>query len=173
MKHLLFLLAVTLMVSCKEDKTAKQEADLVANDAAVTLEVYNFNELEPLLSTQDNKTYVVNFWATWCKPCVKELPYFEKLKSNYQDKNVELLLVSLDFPNKYESKLKPFIKAHNLKSKVVALDDPDMNAWIPKVSEDWSGAIPATLIFNKDRRQFFEKTFTYQALETEVKSFLN
>jgi hypothetical protein len=68
--------------------------------------------------------------------------------------------------------LKPFIQEKKLKSKVVALNDPDANFWIPKISEDWSGAIPATLIYNKEKRQFYEQTFKYEELETQLKQFL-
>lgn len=84
-----------------------------------------------------------------------------------------MILISLDFPSKYESKLKPFIVDKKLQSKVVALDDADANSWIPKVDESWSGAIPATVIFNKNKRKFYEKSFTYDELETELKQFLN
>ena len=82
-------------------------------------------------------------------------------------------LVSLDFPFNYDKKLKPYIKKHKLQSKVVALDDPDMNSWMSKVSEEWTGAIPITIIYNKEKRQFYERTFTYKELENEVKQFLN
>jgi thiol-disulfide isomerase/thioredoxin len=115
---------------------------------------------------------VINFWATWCAPCVKELPFFEKLNKTYADRDVEVLLVSLDFPKQYDSKLKPFIEDKKLKSKVVALNDTDANYWIPKISEDWTGAIPATLIYNKDKRQFYEQPFNYEELETQIKQFL-
>jgi len=101
------------------------------------------------------------------------MPYFEKLNANYKDKNVEVLLVSLDFPFNYDKKLKPFIKKNKLQSKVVALDDPDMNSWMSKVDEEWSGSIPITIIFNKNKRQFYERSFTYNELENELKQFLN
>jgi hypothetical protein len=99
------------------------------------------------------------------------LPHFEQLNKVYADE-VEVILVSLDFPNKYESKLKPYIQNKNLQSKVVALNDVDSNSWIPKVDESWTGAIPATIIFNKNERKFYEKSFNYDELETEVKQFL-
>ena len=70
--------------------------------------------------------------------------------------------MSLDFPHLYESKLKPFIVEHDIKSKVIALDDVDMNTWIPIVNPDWSGSIPATLIYKNDKSKFFEQPFTYE-----------
>ncbi len=182
MRRISFIL-VLLLASCKNERQSEemtQDKDEFVqttdregiNLQSTDLEVYDYEGLKKYLSTSTNKTYVVNFWATWCAPCVKELPYFEQLNSRYSDRNVEVILVSLDFPTKFESHLKPFIKAKKLESKIIALNDTDSNAWIPKVSENWSGAIPATLIFNKDKRQFYEKSFTYDELETEVKQFL-
>lgn len=178
MKYLIvFCLVVCL--SCKNDKNVNTEATIVTNSnnnniENIELDIRDFNELEELLRLEDDKIHVVNFWATWCAPCIKEMPHFEKLNANYKDKNVEVLLVSLDFPFNYDKKLKPFIKEHKLQSRVVALDDPDMNAWMPKVSEEWTGAIPITIIYNKNKRKFYERSFiTYIQLEDELKQFLN
>lgn len=163
---------IILIFSCKNEVNEIVIAEAEVNNT-VELEVYDFVGLEPLLNKQGDKVYVVNFWATWCAPCLKEIPHFEKLNANYTEKNVEVLLVSLDFPFNYDKKLKPFIKEHNLQSKVVALDDTDMNSWMPKISEEWTGTIPITIIYNKDKRQFYERTFTYNELEDEIKQFLN
>jgi len=137
------------------------------------LEIYDFNGLEKFLNQEDDIVHVVNFWATWCKPCVKELPQFETLNEKYKDNGVEVLLVSLDFPKQYDKKLKPFIVKNKLKSRILVLDDVDMNTWIPKVNEDWDGAIPVTLIYNKSKRKFYSKPLTYDKLERELKQFLN
>ncbi len=173
MNRCIFLIAL-LIVSCKsEPKTepsALTEKEAIQNTPE--LEVYDFDGLQKYLEMSSDKTVVVNFWATWCAPCIKELPYFEKVNANYKEQNVEVILVSLDFPNQYDSNLKPFIGKHQLKSKVVALNDTNANRWIPEISEDWSGAIPATLIYNKDKRLFYERTFTYDELVKEVKQFL-
>ena len=83
------------------------------------------------------------------------------------------MLVSLDFPNQYEKKLKPFIVKHQLKSKILVLDDVDMNSWIPKVDPDWDGTIPVTLIYNRDSRKFYAQSFDYDTLENEILSFIN
>lgn len=164
MKTKLLLLAVLFVFSCKNETKEIASAD--------DLVVYDYEGLEPLLNKKDDKTYVINFWATWCKPCIKELPYFEKLNENYAGKNVEVILVSLDFPQHFDTKLKTYIKENDLKSKVVALDDPDMNSWIPKINEKWTGAIPATIIYNKKQRQFYEQSFEYDELVGELRRFI-
>lgn len=135
--------------------------------------MYDFDEFEKLLKVRPHKTYVVNFWATWCKPCIKEIPEFEKLQKVYREQGVEVVLVSLDFPNKVDRQLLPYVEEQKLMSQVILLDDPNQNHWIPKVDKDWSGAIPATLIFNADRREFYEKSFTFMSLEAELQGFLN
>ena len=69
MKYLILFIGLFILISCKEKGTKK--AALNENEE---IEVYNFSEFEPLLHTDDDKTYVINFWATWCKPCIEELP---------------------------------------------------------------------------------------------------
>lgn len=176
MKNIICLLVIVL-ISCNQitekSEVSKVETETDISNTNNVLEIYDFDGLEEYLNLDDGKVYVVNFWATWCAPCIKELPYFEKIGANYQSENVEVILISLDFPKQYETKLKPFISKHQLQSKVIALNDVDSNRWIPKVSENWSGAIPATLIYNKSKRQFYEQSFTYKELETELKQFLN
>ena len=181
MKRYLFVITVLLIVSCgnknKQNNDSTQDVEVseihpeTEND--FDLEVYDFEGLKPFLNREDDKIHVINFWATWCAPCVKELPYFEKLKSEYGNKNVDFTLVSLDFPHMYDSKLKPFILKQQLKSKVIALDDVDSNSWIAQVDEGWSGSLPATIIYKNGERKFFEKSFTYEELEYELKQFLN
>ena len=128
--------------------------------------------MQPLLNKNNDTTYVVNFWATWCKPCVKELPAFEKLNKKYESKKLKVLLVSLDFPKQLESKVIPFVEDRNIKSEVILLKDPDANKWIPKVDSSWTGAIPATLIYKADNRKFYERSFTYEELENELNLIL-
>ncbi|MEO8253985.1 MAG: TlpA disulfide reductase family protein [Flavobacterium sp.] len=118
----------------------------------------NYATLEKEILSDKNTIYVVNFWATWCAPCVKELPHFEQLNS--ENKKVKVVLVSLDFKNQYETKLLPFIQKKNIKSQVVLLTDKDYNTWLPSVDKEWSGSIPATLIINKGKKVFAEKIFT-------------
>jgi thiol-disulfide isomerase/thioredoxin len=131
-----------------------------------TVKVVDYKGLEPLLSKQNDTVYVVNFWATWCAPCVKEIPYFEKLNETYKDRKVKVLLVSLDFRKNLETALIPFLNRRGIKSEVILLSDPDSNSWISKVDENWTGAIPATLIYHKTKRSFYEKELTYNELDS-------
>ena len=121
---------------------------------------------------EDENIYVINFWATWCAPCIKELPYFEKL--NAENKNVKVILVSLDSKKDLDKKLIPFIEKRKLKSKVLLLADKDYNSWLSKVDADWSGAIPATLIISGKKKQFAERDFeNFEELNEYINSFIN
>ncbi|MBT4412899.1 MAG: TlpA family protein disulfide reductase [Polaribacter sp.] len=172
MKKSLVILLISLgFISCK--KEVVKETFKEKNLQVSSVKTYTYIELKPLLEKNDGKTYIVNFWATWCAPCVKELPYFEKIKKEYDDKNVEVLLVSLDFPKQVEKKLIPFINKRKLNSKVVLLDDINEDVWIKSIDENWSGAIPATLIYNKNKRKFYEHSFDYETLEKELQTFIN
>ncbi|WP_435315310.1 TlpA family protein disulfide reductase, partial [Cellulophaga fucicola] len=83
------------------------------------ISIHNFDSLESLLYTNSDKIHIINFWAMWCAPCVKELPFFKAYGENNPD--VEILLVSLDFPEDIEGKLKPFLAKKGITSKVVLL----------------------------------------------------
>ncbi|GAA4326638.1 hypothetical protein GCM10023115_38670 [Pontixanthobacter gangjinensis] len=176
------------ILACKENKDRGQEdisAELSEESKAnrkwpepsSTMEgiaIYeNFEDLEPVFHLENDTTYVINFWATWCKPCIKELPYFEAVDSIYSDKKLKVVLVSLDFPKQIEDKLVPFVREKKLNSKVLVLLDGKYNNWIDKVSEDWSGAIPATYIYKGEQTKLIGTSFENLAqIEKEIKEFL-
>lgn len=120
-----------------------------------------------LKQSKSDTVYVINFWATWCKPCVEELPAFEKLNELYKNKKVKLIMVSNDFKKQINSRLIPFIIKKKLKSAVAFMDESNPNDWIDKVDKSWSGAIPATLIIcgKKNFLNFNEGETTFDALE--------
>jgi thiol-disulfide isomerase/thioredoxin len=133
----------------------------------------SFDELAPIFEKKNDTTYLINFWATWCKPCVEELPYFEQLHSDFTGEKLEVILVSLDFPNQIESHLVPFLERHKLQSKVMVLTDGDYNSWIDRVDPDWGGAIPISIIYNQKDRRFVGKQFhAYEDVKQLVESFL-
>ncbi len=136
------------------------------------LKVYDtFDEFEEVLKKDDGKIHVVNFWATWCAPCVKEIPFFEELGAKYD--NVEVTLVSIDFKNTIDRRVKPFLAKKNFASQVVLLGDPKPNDWIDRVDPSWSGAIPATYVYRGDTAQFYEQEFHSLAeLEAIIHPFI-
>jgi hypothetical protein len=95
------------------------------------------------------------------------------LGAKYSDSNLKIIMVSMDMPNQIESKLIPFIEKNNMKNEVLLLDDPDFNSWIPVVDKEWTGAIPATLIYSNSFREFYAKELTFTELEEIVKPLLS
>ncbi len=142
---------------------------------AQSVEVIKIEALENLLNhTPKDKIRVFNFWATWCKPCVQELPEFEALLSDKNAQKLEIYLISLDFASDLP-KTQAFAQKRKLKSTVKILDEIDYNAWINKVEPSWSGAIPATLFVegSSGRRVFYEKEFAHGELAKAVENFLS
>ena len=133
---------------------------------------YTFEELQPMLHKKSDTVYVINFWATWCAPCIKEIPYFNKAFIKFENKPVAFYMVSLDFGNRVASRLADFKTKHNMLPKILHLDDPDSNSWINKVDPNWSGALPATMIYRNNNASFYEKTFEYEELIQAIESKL-
>ena len=146
---------------------------LAAPTFAQNVVVIRFPELQKRLARPTDTTYVVNFWATWCGPCVKELPNFEQLRAANVGNKVKVLLVSLDYASQLEKKVKPFVKQRGLKSEVLLLNEPDPNDWIDKVDAKWSGALPFTLIFNNQTKQrtSFERELSAAELTAALQKF--
>jgi thiol-disulfide isomerase/thioredoxin len=127
--------------------------------------VYKINDLIKRLDTS-KVPLVVNFWATWCKPCIQELPSFDSLTAS--NNSAKVLLVSLDFKEDVEKKVDPFLKKNKIISDCILLDEINGNDYINKISEQWSGAIPATLFIYKGKKIFVEKKLTRSELEANL-----
>ncbi|MFO7669345.1 MAG: TlpA disulfide reductase family protein [Bacteroidales bacterium] len=122
---------------------------------------------------ESDTTYVINFWATWCSPCVKEIGYFEELFLAHQESKVKVILISLDFQDRVDRQLLPFLKERSITAPVMLMTDLDYNSWIDQVDPSWSGAIPATLIYNREHRIFLEQELSREALFEYVNQISN
>jgi len=152
MKNLLCVLALSAFFSI-----SAQAGDIPS---------YNTGKLTERFSGNDT-VYIINFWATWCIPCVKELPEFDRLETYYSGKPVKILLVSFDFKESYPDKLDAFVKKRKLLPEVVWFNETNANEFIPKIENKWSGAVPATLIIDnrKKTRHFIEDTITFERIK--------
>ena len=180
-----FLLIVFVSFSCNSSNVKKEVSaatlpPVVSIDSfkTVTLDdipIYgNFDDLKYIFEQESDTTYVINFWATWCKPCVEELPFFEALHEEFAEEKMRIILVSLDFPNKLESKLVPFINEHKLSSEVMVLTDDRYNEWIGWVDADWDGGIPVSMVYNQKDKKFVRGAFADEAeLSTLVEGFFD
>jgi thiol-disulfide isomerase/thioredoxin len=133
------------------------------------VDVIKAKQLYDLIDTCDLDFCVYNFWATWCAPCIRELPEFDKLSS--ENKNVKVRLISLDAVEELNGSVKLFIQKREISSKVMLLDETDFNEIIPGIDDKWSGAIPATLIVDRQgKKYFYEKEFKAGELQKTIEN---
>jgi len=129
-------------------------------------EIVKLPQLQELIQSKGDHIKVINFWATWCAPCIKELPLFEKLGQERSDVKVTLVSLDLDLdPN--PEKIHKFVARKKLQSQVLILDEKDPNSYINQIDKDWSGALPATIIINgkTGQRKFVGKELREGDLE--------
>lgn len=118
---------------------------------AQSVDVIKLRQLLPMLSGDEDSVYVVNFWATWCKPCVEELPYFAAAADSLAGQKVQFVMVSLDFVKNLNRDVIPFLEKHHLPGRVVLLDETKYNDWLAKIHPNWGGTIPITTIVSYSR----------------------
>jgi thiol-disulfide isomerase/thioredoxin len=146
-----------MAVSCN-----KKSHDVLQSQRAYSLMIYDkFTDLAPKIFNNSDTTYVVNFWATSCPPCLREMPHFNKLELDTKGKPIKIYLVSLDLIKDTETRVRPFIAKHKILPQVIHLRDDYYSIWIDKIDASWYGALPATLMIKGQKRNF-----TFGAFET-------
>lgn len=135
---------------------------------------WKINDLTTYIQ-KTNKPTVVNFWATYCKPCIAEIPYFQKLVKQYEKDSVQLLLVSLDIQDMYPEPIKAFAEKLKFTAPIVFLDETNADIFCPAIDEKWSGAIPASLFINNKtgHRKFFEGEMPEEKFASELESLVD
>ena len=152
---LIFFLAISNFVFGQELKSVK------------------ITDVEKMIA-ESKKPLIINFWATWCKPCIEEIPYFlEEIKDHQQD-SLTILLVSLDFKEEFPAEITAFVKKRKFNAPIVWLDETNADYFCPKIDAKWSGAIPATLFINNKTgyRNFVEAQISHGELKKEIKAIL-
>ncbi len=141
---------------------------------AQEIKKWKLQDLEAAIKNSDKPT-IINFWATFCKPCIEELPYFQETAKRYNSAGVQLILVSLDLPQAYPKKISAFAIKNKIKAPIAFLDETNADLFCPKVDQNWSGAIPASLFVNNKTgyRKFFEDQLSKEQVEKEIISMLH
>ncbi len=168
---ILFSLCIPLVLFGQQIGLHSENNKIFALDAIVQLQHYE--ELTSFITNKNpQKIKIVNFWATWCKPCVRELSLFELYFQKNQEK-AEVYLISLDKLDDID-KLAEFLGKREISTHVGLFFDKNYNDWIGKVNSEWSGAIPATLVIINNKKYFFEREFdNYADLESAINQSIN
>lgn len=143
--------------------------------AFAQVKTISFSALEERINLpESDTTYVINFWATWCGPCVRELPEFKEAHLDQLNEKVKFIFVSLDFPGKEEDVGNFFVEA-GMKGEVIMLSDTDANQWINKVKPDWQGNIPVTWFISpfSKKKVFHNGTITTKEINSQINTLKN
>ena len=137
-----------------------------------TIPKWKIEDVVKSFSANNDTVYVINFWATFCKPCNEEIPDFIRLADKYKKQKVKLLLVSLDLPSYVPVRLPAFIKKNKYKTNHVWLNETNADHFCPEIDAKWSGAIPATIIVNNKTgyRKFFDDQVSAGDFEAVLKA---
>ncbi len=138
-----------------------------------TIKRWKMDDLLSYIEKSDS-ALIINFWATFCGPCVEEIPYFQTITAKYKEQKVKLLLVSLDFKEYFPQKIAAFAKRFGFTAEIVWLDEEKPDEFCPKIDEKWSGAMPATLFVNKASAQrfFIEAQLKPEELDKAIKKLI-
>ena len=131
---------------------------------------WKITDVEKLIEESDS-ILIINFWATFCKPCVEEIPDLIKFTKKYKREKVSLHLISLDLADYYPTKIKKFVTAKKYAANIAWLDESNADYFCSIMSPEWSGSIPATLFVNKKNgyRKFYEKKLSAAEIENAIK----
>lgn len=161
--------------SSAQNAESKKSASVGTTKHDYSVKIVRFADLEAVMKKNDDKLYVINFWATWCRPCVLELPEFMEVNDAYRNNpRFKMILVSLDVAKEAETTVRAFLKKRKMDVDVYLLDDNKrMNEWIPAIDKNWSGAIPATVFYrNGEKVEFIENKMQKSELEQLIKKYL-
>jgi thiol-disulfide isomerase/thioredoxin len=116
---------------------------------------------------------IINFWATWCKPCIEELPYFLEEYTTHKD-SLQLILVSMDFKDEFPGRVAGFAEKRKITAPIFWLDETNADVFCPKIDSSWGGAIPASVFINPKTgyRNFYEEQLTHEQLKKEIMAIL-
>ncbi len=109
------------------------------------------DQFRAVLEHHRGKVVVVNYWATWCIPCLQELPELDLLQERYADRGLVVLAVSMDDPEKLEDRVRPFFakRAPGLVSYLASAGEDDSVEFVTSFDPEWPGALPTTMFFDR------------------------
>lgn len=127
----------------KRAKVVQAMKQLAAEE--VTLEMVDTEALKTLRKNDTNKLRLINLWATWCGPCLGEIPELVTINRMYRHRGLELIMVSADAHEQKDTVLK-FLKKHQASSKNLLFNTTDRDKLAEAIGEQWNGSLPYTIL---------------------------
>ena len=167
---LFFLFSCQTQTQKPTENTPAAKTETVSNLPIVTQ--IDQTGLKNLLKP-NGRPLLINFWATWCTPCVEEFPELVKIGTDYRGK-IDLITVSLDELSEINGEVPKFLAQMKSESPAYLLKTPDEAAAIELVSKDWQGALPFTILFNAQGETIYAKQgkFKTDVLVAEIEKIL-
>ena len=133
------------------------------------------SQLDSIKSVSKGYVTLVNFWATWCKPCVQEFPELIRLYNDYKNNQFRIIFVSLDAPGEINTKVKPFLAENQVDFTTYFSDFVNSDDLMNYFDSNWDGAIPTTFIYDKNGnlKSGYIGSHDYNFFQTEIVRYLN
>ncbi|GGA85631.1 TlpA disulfide reductase family protein [Puia dinghuensis] len=173
MRILLTLILLSGLAAARANGYDSLPAPAPAVQSVPAVQKMKITDLQDLIARSDHPL-IINFWATFCAPCNKEIPYFQTTVDRYAGSGVELVLVSLDLPDYFPARIAAFAQSHAYTARLVWLNETDADYFCPKVDARWTGGIPCSLFINNKThyRRFFDRQLTEPQVDLEIKEML-
>jgi thiol-disulfide isomerase/thioredoxin len=168
-------LAAALVAGCGEPKPARPRADVEAGasaEAGSGVQPATVEQLQQAIRAPGSKAVLVNVWATWCAPCREEFPDLMRIRKEYREWGLRLVLVSADADTAMPA-VRRFLEAEGVTFLTYLKQGSDM-PFIDGLDSLWSGALPATLLYDGagNKKWFHEGKTSYDTLQTRIDALL-
>jgi len=131
----------------------------------VSISPANEETLKGLRANKSGKFRLVNFWATWCAPCVAEFDEFITINRMYRHRDFELVMVSVNAPDEQNAVL-TFLKKHQASSRNLLFASAKRDKLIDAFDPEWQGEVPLTVLIDPDGKIIYRQTGSIDALAT-------
>ena len=151
---LVALLSNGVPVHVPEQNSATAKVAREAQPSAEPARVITVAELAKEIRSHRGRPVILHFWATWCAPCLTELPFLDRAAKDLRRRGVSFLPVSLDSPTHLSAKQVGALLAQRVRDArwSPVLRVADIDAFITSIDPDWEGAIPVFFAFDSESR---------------------
>jgi thiol-disulfide isomerase/thioredoxin len=110
-------------------------------------------QFDEVLEAQKGQVVLVNFWATWCRPCLKEIPEISALADDLMDRGFTLVPVSLDDPDDLHTLVVPFLNKWFPEFSTYTRLEPQMDAMVSVIDSAWNEILPTSYVLDRDGKR--------------------